>query len=226
MEFDYKDPRSLRENPWNPNVVDPINQDKIENSIREHGFFKPVTVRSLDNDELEIIAGAHRVQAAISLGIDSIPVNILGTISDGKAKLLGQIDNARYGEDDTVKLTDLLTSSDITNEDLLSQLPITEEELAGYMSHELLDDILDDLDEEVKDDALDLEVPEGTKTHRIVRFKLSMEDAERLEDRLAQIRHSQGFTESDELTNAGDALIYLLKNENNSKPAVEEARAF
>lgn len=214
LEITYQDPNILLPNPWNPNIVDPVNQEKIQNSLKAEGFFKPVIVREF-GDSFQIIAGAHRVQASISLGYDKVPVSNLGVISDGQAQRIGQIDNARYGEDDLNRLASLLSDGDMGSvEDILSVLPIEEAEMAGYMAHITLDEELAELEElEADDHDLNLDIA-PTKTHRIVRFKFTIEDAEKLADSLAKIKHQQGFTESDELTNAGDALLHLLSNTN------------
>lgn len=211
------DPRDLQQNPWNPNEVDAINREKIRNSLRQEGFFRPVLVRTLSDGTYEIIGGAHRVEEAIALGFDKVPAVNLGEIDDARAKRITLLDNGRYGEDDHDKMAALLSGGIGSAEDLLAILPIDEAELSGYFDHDLGDD-LDDLDnlggDGFDDDEIDLDIKEKpTKTHEILRFKVPIDDAQEIKERIQSITKDQGFTESDSLTNAGDALVWLTKNE-------------
>lgn len=207
------DPRDLKPNPWNPNEVDPINREKIRNSLQREGFFRPVLVRTLADGTLEIIGGAHRIQEAIALGFSKVPAINLGEIEDARAKRITLLDNGRYGEDNHDKMVQLLSDGIGTAEELLSILPIDEAELAGYFEHDL-DVNLEQLENELSDELdgeIDLNIPtKPTKTHEILRFRVSIDDAERVREAIKSIQSDQGFTESDQLTNAGDALVWLI----------------
>lgn len=215
------DPRTLRRNPWNPNRVDPENLEKLKTSLSEFGQFKPVVVRELPDGDYEILGGEHRNDAAIALGWDSIAVFSLGQISDEAAKKISLADNTRYGEDDEESLALLLKELDI--EDMSAFMPMDEEitEVFAKLQDVDLDD-LDDLDDDDDDlESPDVSVATGStappKTHQIMRFKVSIEDAAKLGKLINKTRSMQGFTDSDELTNAGDALVYLLtRNEEES----------
>ncbi|MFH3733079.1 chromosome partitioning protein ParB, partial [Acinetobacter baumannii] len=58
----------------------------------------------------------------------------------------------------------------------------------------------------------EVELPKTTKvqTHQIMRFKVPIEDVDAITKLIEKTIKAQGFTESDSLTNAGDALVYLL----------------
>ncbi len=43
-----------------------------------------------------------------------------------------------------------------------------------------------------------------------MRFKVTNADAEKITREISQVRKTHGFTAEDDLTNAGDALVYLL----------------
>lgn len=217
LQITYIAPELLRKNPWNPNTVDPINQEKIVESIRTEGFFKPILVRELESGELEILGGEHRAEAAISLGMREVPILNMGRISDRKAKRVGLLDNGRYGEDDPVKMAELLGDGDLGSaEEIISILAIDETELLSYFEHSSVnfDDLEDDIDTSEPDEIpLDLPGKPSVKTHQILRFKVPVEDAERITDMISKIRAEQGFTAGDELTNAGDALVHALFSE-------------
>lgn len=207
------DPRDLQPNPWNPNEVDAINREKIRNSLRQEGFFRPVLVRTLSSGTYEIIGGAHRIEEAIALGFDKVPAVNLGEISDARAKRLTLLDNGRYGEDNHEKMSALLSDGIGSVEDLLSILPIDEAELTGYFDHELDQELadLENMDDDFEGDDIDLGIQtKPTKTHEILRFKVTIDDAEKVKELINQTAKDQGFTDSDSLTNAGDALVWLV----------------
>ena len=200
---------SLKPNPWNTNVVSPENEEKIESSIKRFGIFRPIVARELEDGTLEILGGQHRWQAAKRLGLSEIPVVNLGRISDKKAKEIGLVDNGRYGEDDALALSELLKDLGTTDE-LLGFLPYSGDELETLFSSTSID--LDDLD--IPDDdgkVPDLPPLKATQTHQIMRFKVPIEDSDFVQRLIEATMRSQGFTDDDSMTNAGNALVHLLK---------------
>jgi hypothetical protein len=204
----------LRKNPWNSNKVDSANEAKIRESIQRNGIFKPIIARQVAGQGgYEIIGGEHRWEQAVELGFTEVPVVNLGEIDDRKAKEIGVIDNARYGIDDTISLGEIL--KDIGVDDLQNYLPYGDTDLNAIFSAS--DIALDDLeiDESFEKDAkneLEDDAPseKPAKTHTVMRFKLSLGDAERLTALIARTQKNYGFNTADDLTNAGDALIHLL----------------
>lgn len=223
MDVQYLDPHLLKANPWNPNAVDPINQDKLEASIRMTGIKRPIVVRELEDGSLQIIGGQHRTAAAISLGLGEVPVINRGRISDSDAKRETLIDNYRYGSDNIDRLADLLNDPDIGSAaDILATMPIDEEELASYFEHITALDLEGDLDAQLDDappaleDGDDGTVDLGIKpsrTHQIIRFRVSVEDAARIGEIVKQRKIDESLIESDDLTNDGDALVSLLRGD-------------
>jgi len=223
MDVQYLPPQVLKANPWNPNQVDPINQMKLEASIQKDGIKRPIVVREVPEKGegyLEIIGGQHRTLAAMALGLPQVPVINRGAISDAQAKKETLIDNFRYGSDDPLRFADLLQDPEIGSaEELLATMPIDEEELANYFSHLTEEDLSATVDSLLGDDAdqpevatLDLGATAPTRTHQIIRFKVSIEDGAKLLELIKKTRTVQGFTESDDMTNDGDALVFLLTN--------------
>lgn len=209
----------LRKNPWNTNKVSPENEEKIRESIRRNGFFKPLIVRRVEGVAgYEIIGGEHRWEQAIELGYTDLPVVNLGLIPDAKAKEIGVIDNARYGADDTLAFGELLKELGAFD-DLQAFLPYGETDLAAIFSAADIAEVDLDLDESFEKEPEkqeDTEKPaRQAKTHTILRFKVPLADAERLVALITRTQKTQGFTAEDELTNAGDALIHLLSDDLN-----------
>ena len=199
-------PSDLFPNPWNTNHVSPSSQQKLVESLRRHGFVRPVIVRKLDDDSLQILGGQHRVEAAKTLGLSSIPAVVLSNVDERQAKEIGLIDNARYGEDDVLSLAELL--SELGNaDDLASFLPFVDQELAMLNKHADID--LDTLGLEEEPETPAREKRAG-KTHQVMRFKIAVEDADEISNFIREVQQTQGYTESDKLTNAGDALVWIV----------------
>lgn len=210
LEIEWVDPSALQKNPWNTNIVSPENETKIEESLDRFGVFKPILVRQLDDGQLEILGGEHRTEAARRKGMETVPIINLGLLDDTKAKEIGLIDNGRYGSDDALKLADLLTSLD--DHDLASFLPYSDGELETLFSSTSI--ALDELDCDEDDDEPELPPSAPTvQTHQVMRFKVPVEDADAVMDVMEKIMKEQDFTDSDSLTNVGDALVFLCKGQ-------------
>jgi ParB-like chromosome segregation protein Spo0J len=211
------DPALLRPNPWNPNFVAPENEAKLGESIRQLGMFKPIIVRQStekkSGTKYEILGGEHRWKESKALKMLEIPIFDLGVIDDDLAKKISLADNPRYGSDDTIKLAELLEGIEGGSQ-LHEILPFSEADVSAIFASVTIA-----LDELELDDGYDTKVsaePEETKaekapkTHTIMRFKVQIADAERITELIAKIKKRQGLTASDDLTNAGDALVHQL----------------
>lgn len=205
------DPRTLQPNPWNTNSCSPAIEAKLDESVRRLGMFKPVVVRTLPDGSKQIIGGEHRSQSAIRVGLGKIPVCDLGDITEKRAKEISLVDNQRYGQDDSIQLAQLLEELG-TAEDIGSFMPYSDAELTNIFSSVDID--LDSLD--IDDGAVELPtskdktVDGNHKTHQTMRFRVPVEDVENIGQKFELIMKAQGFTEADSLTNAGDALVWLL----------------
>lgn len=209
MEILQLDPRSLTPAPWNPNKASPEDQLKLDSSlVRFGGMFKPVVVRTLPDGTLQLLGGHWRTDSAIRLGLPLIPVVNLGEIDDQKAKEITLVDNGRYGHDDAGLLADLLR--DLGNPvDLAAFMPYDLVTLDAITATTTID--LDSLGlDEDEAPAPDRAAKTG-KTHQMVRALVSVEDAEWFARIIKQVQAARGFTESDQLTNAGDALVSILR---------------
>jgi ParB family transcriptional regulator, chromosome partitioning protein len=217
--FQLVDPNFIRPSPWNANVVSQENEEKLKASIERHGMFKPILVRdcvdtSTGEIELQCIGGWHRCEQAIGLGYTEVPVINLGPIDDDKAKEISLADNARYGIDDTLKLSELL--GDLDTSALENILPWSSRDISAMTAS--LSVNIDDLDldqPDISDDDEEEapETPKPSKTHQLLRFRCGLDDAARISGLINKTMEAQGFTTADGLTNAGDALAFLLFGE-------------
>lgn len=211
LQVSYVDPAQLKPNPWNTNVVSPENESKIEESLSRFGAFKPILVRELADGTLEILGGEHRTRAATKLGHKQVPVINLGRITDNEAKEIGLVDNGRYGADDTISLAKLL--EELGNKDELATfLPYTSDDLDKIFTSADVDlDSLGIPDEDTSPGAGPAG-PAPVATHTTMKYRVRMEDAQFISEKLQRVMKEQGFTKDTAEVNAGDALAYIIKN--------------
>lgn len=208
------DPRSLVFSPWNVNSVPEENQRKLEESIRRNGIYRPVIVRELEDGSLQVIAGEHTTRAAIALGYETIDVYNLGRIDEVRAKEISVIDNQHYGHEDSFGLANLLREFE---GDVATFMPFDDEDLKAIFKATSID--FDSL--ELPETAAEVEAPAANPeddlasapiTHQLMRMKVPIGDADFVTRCLESVMKRQGFTGGDSLTNAGDALVYILRN--------------
>ena len=205
-------PRLLKRNPWNTNKVSAENEEKLRNSIRRNDLLGVIVARELDDGSLEIIGGEHRAQIAVEEGLTEVHVQNVGFITDERAKELMLLDNGRYGQDDAFELAALLDELS-QDADLSSFMPYSSEDMDKLLTTANID--LDALDDELNDDLEDIEVTREKReapiqTHQILRFKVAMDDVERVQRVINRIKTEQGLDELDSMTAAGDALVHLV----------------
>jgi len=218
IQIQYLPPNELQPNPWNTNKLDPAAEGKLDNSILEFedlgGLYKPIICRELPDGSLQILGGEHRTRAAARMGIAKVPVVNLGPVSDLRAKALGLADNGQYGQDDAAGLAALLEELKV-EENLLSILPYSDSDLAGIFASVAIDLDAIGMDEgDESDPGLpdpDSLPPRPTITHELMRFKVPVEDRERVEKFIQKVIKDKGLkTEQDSLIAAGMALVEIV----------------
>lgn len=210
INIEHLDPAALTPNPWNSNRVGPEMEQRLRRSIEKMGFYKPIIVREAAG-ELQILGGEHRWRVACTMGLSTVPVVNLGQISDKQAKTIGLADNAQYGEDDARLLSAILR--DIGQEDVADLLPYTDGDLAGMFASAEVDlDRLGMDDDPGQDITPGPEAARATITHELMRFKVPVEDRERVKALIDEIVLREGLkSEDDSAVAAGMALVALCK---------------
>lgn len=202
-------PASLQKNPWNTNVVSPENERKLDESLKRLGVFKPILCRELPDGSLQIIGGEHRAESAVRLGMKEVPVVNLGHISEERAKEVMLVDNGRYGDDDALRLAELLSEMGSVDE-IASFMPYSDADLTAIFASTSIDlDDLDIPDNEEMPPTLPTEKP--IQTHQIMRFKVPVGDVEHITSVIERVMRTQKFTDEDSLANAGNALVHVFK---------------
>jgi len=217
LAISYTDAALLTNNPWNPNRVDPENEQKIKNSIESVGAFKPIIVRELDDGTLQILGGQHRADYYRDNNIEA-PIINLGKIDDIQARKILLADNARYGEDDSTVLAEIYQAFADADEDISSMLPISNEDITSLMGATTIDlDSLELEDEPLIQDYEEYDDPEmdsigdlGSR-RKPLKLKIPMDNYEFVTDQLNKIAQVIGMEDIDQGNNRGDVLLYLLK---------------
>lgn len=200
----------LEPNPWNTNHVSAENEKKLIASFERNGCYKPIVVRQLDSGKLQILGGEHRWMTAKKLGYTTVPIVNLGSISDQRAKEIGLIDNGRYGEDDALELASLLNGMDNLDE-IMGFLPFAEDDLSAIFASSAIDFDSLDIPDDADDKLPELSTKAAVQTHQLMRFKVPVDDSQEITKLIERTMKSQGFTDDDSMTNAGNALVHLLK---------------
>lgn len=207
MRLEHLSPAELRPNSWNSNHVDFDNMDRLRASLLEQGWVKPVLARKTA-EGYEIIGGQHRVEIArTEPSLCPVPTVVFDDMSDDDAKRIGLTDNIRYGEDDTDELGKILDDIGIDFAEMY--LPVDLSELALLSTQVSDSDIESMLSEEPEVETTKAE-KKAVKDVRVIRFKVSNEDAARIEAMIKRTQDDLGFKDADKLTNAGDALAHIL----------------
>ena len=208
METIKIDPKELTFSPWNVNVVSPENMEKLKESVRRNGIFRPVVVREVDGG-YQIIAGEHTTRVAVELGMETIDVYNLGPIDDRRAKEISIIDNQHYGVEDMYGLGELLREIDAAPQEFL---PFSDQDITKIFEATTIN--LDSL--ELPDDSdmiPDYDPEEAQRAARvefqIMRFKVPIADAERTQRTIEAIIKRQGLKDRDAMLAAGMALVHL-----------------
>ena len=76
---------------------------ELVESIREKGILQPITVKSLDDGNFELIAGERRLRAAQILKLESVPAYVIKVESDAEKLELALIENIQRSDLNTIE---------------------------------------------------------------------------------------------------------------------------
>jgi len=115
----------LRPSPYNPRVMPADEMRKLQRSLQQWGFVEPLVVR---REDMSVIGGHQRLEAARMLGLIQVPV-VFVDIDEHQAKALNIALNKIHGDWDLPKLGELLQE--------LRDLPDLDETLTGFDAKEM-----------------------------------------------------------------------------------------
>ena len=124
----------------NPNQprreFDPVALQELANSIREIGIIQPITLRQVDENRFQIIAGERRWRASQIAGLTAIPAYIR-TIKDENVMEMALIENIQREDLNAIEIAlayeHLLSSAGMTQEKVSERVGKSRTAIANYL---------------------------------------------------------------------------------------------
>ena len=96
--------------------------EELASSIRKIGVIQPVTLRKVDDDSYQIIAGERRYRASQMAGLDAIPAYIK-TVEDDELMELALVENIQRDDLNSIEIA-------LAYQNLINSLSLTQEQLS------------------------------------------------------------------------------------------------
>src|SRR5574344_340050 len=128
---------AIHANPNQPRTYfDPEALDELATSIRELGIVSLITLRKIDDNKYEIIAGERRYRAAKMVGLDKIPAYIK-TAEDDKVMEMALIENIQREDLNAIEIAlsyyKLITDYQLTQDQLSNRVGKKRATIANYL---------------------------------------------------------------------------------------------
>lgn len=115
--------QQIEANPNQPRrEFDPVALEELASSIRQLGIVQPITLRQVDHDRFQIIAGERRWRASQLAGLTTIPAYIR-TIKDENVMEMALVENIQREDLNAIEIA-------LTYEHLLEKSAMTQEKVA------------------------------------------------------------------------------------------------
>ena len=114
----------IETNPWQPRTeFDEKALNELAESIKVQGIIQPITVRSLSQNEYQLISGERRLQASKIAGLETIPAYVR-TADDQQMLEMALIENIQRENLNAIEVA-------LSYQRLLSECDLKQEELGG-----------------------------------------------------------------------------------------------
>ena len=118
--------QQIEANPNQPRrEFDPVALEELASSIRQLGIVQPITLRQVDHDRFQIIAGERRWRASKMAGLTEVPA-IITDADDKKAFELAIIENIQRENlnaiEEAAAIRDLMTEYGLTQEEVSTRI--------------------------------------------------------------------------------------------------------
>lgn len=125
----------IKPNKYQPRLVfDDQALKELSSSIKENGLIQPITVRKINDQHYEIIAGERRFRACVLAGFEMIPCVIMST-SDTQAAELAIIENIQREDLSSIEeakaFVEIMRNSSLTQEKLAKRLGKSQSSVAN-----------------------------------------------------------------------------------------------
>lgn len=117
-------------------VFDEVKLYELAESIKEHGILQPLSVRKIDTERYELIAGERRLRASMLIGLKSVPV-IINKYSDNDSLVLAIIENIQRHDlnyfEEAESYRKLMCECKLTQEELAKRLGKNQSTIANKL---------------------------------------------------------------------------------------------
>jgi ParB family chromosome partitioning protein len=127
----------IEANPFQPRTkFDEETLKELAESIKEIGLIQPITLRKVDDNKYQIIAGERRFRAAQMAGLEAIPAYIRKAKDEGMLEM-ALVENIQREDLDAIEIAlsyqRLLEELDFTQEELSSRIGKKRSTIANYL---------------------------------------------------------------------------------------------
>lgn len=127
----------IKPNPDQPRLdFDDEAMEELATSIRKIGVIQPVTLRELDNDSYQVIAGERRYRASLMAHLKTIPAYVK-TVEDDDVMEMALVENIQREDLNAIEIAltyqKLIDSQSLTQEQLSERVGKKRATIANYM---------------------------------------------------------------------------------------------
>lgn len=127
----------IRPNPYQPRrVFDNIALNDLTASIKEYGVMQPISVRRLNSDMFELIAGERRLRASKLAGLSRIPAVVVN-VSDRDSAVIALIENLQRENlnyfEESEGYANLIQDYGLTQEDVAKKVGKSQSTIANKL---------------------------------------------------------------------------------------------
>ena len=124
-------------NPFQPrSQIDEVTLNELASSIKELGIIQPITVRKINDDKFQLIAGGRRYRAAYIAGLKKIPAYIR-TADDRGMLEMALVENIQREDLNSIEVAisyqRLIEECDITQENLSERVGKKRATISNYL---------------------------------------------------------------------------------------------
>lgn len=128
---------NIRPNPYQPRkVFDKLMLDELASSIKEFGIMQPISVRKINDEFYELIAGERRLRATKLAGLTEIPAIII-EVNDKDSAVIALIENLQRENLNYIEEAEgyynLINDYDLTQEEVAKQVGKSQSTIANKL---------------------------------------------------------------------------------------------
>lgn len=127
----------IRPNPYQPRrYFNKLSLEELAASIREYGVMQPISVRLINGNSYELVAGERRLKASVLAGLATIP-SIVVDVNDSDSALIALIENLQRQNLNFIEEAEgyynLMTDYHLTQEQLAVKLNKSQSAIANKL---------------------------------------------------------------------------------------------